>query len=66
MSIMNNTTYHKVTGYVFLIIFVLHLLRVVQGWEAVIGGYSVPMWVSYVAFLFAGFLAYSGLKGKKD
>ena len=60
---MNNTTYHKVTGYVFLIIFVLHLWRVVQGWEVLVSGYSIPIWVSVLALLLAGFLAYNGLKG---
>ena len=66
MSIMNNTTYYKVTGYIFLIIFVLHLWRVIQGWEVLVNGYSIPMWVSWAGLLLAGFFAYSGFKVKKE
>jgi len=37
---------------------VVHLIRIVQGWEAVVGGTTIPMWVSYVAVAVCGLLAY--------
>ena len=60
---MNHKTYLKTVGSVFLVIAVLHLLRAIYGWEAVINGYTLPMWLSWAAVLLAGFLAYKGLKG---
>ena len=59
---MDNITYYKVTGFIFLIIFVLHLWRLIQGWEAVIGGTVIPMWVSWLALVVSGLLAWNGLK----
>ncbi len=56
---MNNRTYLKVTGAIFAVIAVLHLLRVINGWEAVIGGWFVPIWFSWAAIIIAGYLAYS-------
>lgn len=37
-------------GVVFLVIAVLHLLRVIFKWEVVIVGSAVPVWASIVAF----------------
>ena len=63
---MSNRTYFKTTGLIFLVIAVLHLFRVVYGWEAVINGYTLPMWISWVAILVAGFLAFRGYKMSKQ
>ena len=62
---MNHKTYFKVTSLIFLIIAVLHLLRAVYGWEAVINGYTIPVWASWVAVLVAGFLAFRGYQISK-
>ncbi len=43
---------------VFSLIAVGHLLRLVFHIEARIGGFIVPMWMSVVAFLFMGGLAF--------
>ena len=40
----------NVAGIVFLVIAVLHLLRFVFKWEAIIVGSPVPVWSSAVAF----------------
>ena len=37
---------------------VVHLIRVIQGWEAVVGGTSLPMWISYVAIAVCGLLSF--------
>ncbi len=59
---MNQKTYSLVTAIIFLLISVLHVLRIVYGWSAVIGGWSVPTWVSWVALLVAAFLVYQGFR----
>ena len=43
---------------IFILVAVLHLLRLVFGWEVTIDGMVVPMWVSIMGFLIAGALAY--------
>ena len=58
---MDQKMFNSVAGIIFLAIAVLHLVRIVSGWEAVIGGFVVPMWVSSAAVIVAGYLSYSGL-----
>lgn len=59
---MNNNTYRKVAGTVFAVVAVMHVLRLVSGWEVVFGSWSVPVWGSLVGVVFAGWLAWTGLK----
>ena len=40
-----------------LIIALVQLLRLILGWEVVIQGHLIPMWVSGLAFVVAGGLA---------
>jgi len=42
---------------IFALMAVLHVLRLILGWEAVINGMVVPMWVSVVGVFIAGGLA---------
>ncbi len=62
---INQKNYFSITSAIFLIIAVLHILRVILGWPAVIGGWEVPIWLSWVALILAGYLAFSGLKLKQ-
>ncbi|MFI4922396.1 MAG: hypothetical protein ACHP6J_01620 [Burkholderiales bacterium] len=43
---------------IFILIAVVHLLRLVYGWEVTVNGVVIPMWVSVVGLLIAGALAY--------
>jgi len=65
---MSRKAYFTVTGFIFLIIAILHLLRIIFGWSPVVEGWSVPVWISWVALIVAGWLGYEGLKfaGKGD
>ncbi len=54
---MNQRTFTLMAGAVFSLIAVLHVLRLLFGWEAVIGGWNVPLWVSWVAIVVSGYLA---------
>jgi hypothetical protein len=64
---MGTKTYLQVTGTIFSIIGLLHLGRLVWGWQANIGLFQVPMWLSWLALIIAAWLAYSAftLAGKK-
>ena len=39
---------------------IMHLLRIIFGWQVEIGGLSIPFWVSWLGVLVAGALAYLG------
>lgn len=63
---MNQKRFILIAGLLFAAIAILHGLRLLLGWEAVIGGWVVPHWISWIAILIFGFLAYSAFKlGRK-
>jgi hypothetical protein len=41
-------SYMVISGVIFGIVAIIHLLRVINGWALVLGQYSVPMWVSWL------------------
>lgn len=43
---------------VFGVIALVHLIRAVFGWEAIIGNFNVPVYFSYIAFIAAGYLSW--------
>lgn len=57
---MNQKIFIVTASGLFSLIAVMHALRLVFGWEAVIGGLSVPRWVSGVAVVLFGYLGYIG------
>jgi hypothetical protein len=42
---------------IFSLVAVLHALRLIFGWQAVIDGLVIPMWASVVGLIIAGWLA---------
>ena len=42
---------------VFTIATIIHFLRLIKGWQLVIGTWSVPIWASVIGVLLAGTLA---------
>ncbi|MEK7124698.1 MAG: hypothetical protein AAB877_03415 [Patescibacteria group bacterium] len=63
---MKSQIYFITTAFIFAVIAVLHLLRIINGWLAVIGSFEVPMWLSWIAVAATGCLAYKGFTmGKK-
>ena len=59
---MSQKTFSLVAGLIFFVVAVLHILRLVIGWHAVLAGWTIPMWVSWIALPIAGFLAFEGLR----
>jgi|TARA_B100001971_G_C17728417_1_gene304730 hypothetical protein len=47
---------------VFGIVALLHFWRAISGLELNIGAFALPVWASYVAFVFVGWLAYVNKK----
>ncbi len=58
---MSPKIYHLATGLFFAGIAILHLLRVLMGWEFIANGAYLPMWISWVGVLVFGYLAYYAL-----
>lgn len=59
---MSQKTYYGVSGTIFLVVAIVHLLRVVNGWEININDWNAPMWGSWAGVVVAGWMAYHGLK----
>ncbi len=62
---MNRQTYMTLTTAIFVVVAVAHVLRIIFGWSVEIGGWSVPFWLSWVAVLGAGALAYFGFTQRR-
>ena len=54
-----------VTATLFFVVAIIHLLRIIFGWQVEIGGLSIPFWVSWLGVLAAGALAYFGFTQKR-
>ncbi len=63
-SAMNDKLFHLIAGTIFAVVALLHALRIYLGWPVVIGGWSAPMWVSWIAVVVAGGLSYFALTPK--
>lgn len=55
---MTQKTFNRIAGAIFLAVAVLHALRLLWGWQAVIGGWAMPHWVSVVALAVSGALVF--------
>jgi len=52
----------KISAIVFLVIAIMQIIRVVLGWPAIIADFQVPIFVSLIAIVVAGYLAYENWK----
>jgi hypothetical protein len=59
---MTCTQYGYVTSVVFAVVGAGHLWRVVAGWPVLIGAQALPMWLSWIAIVIAGALAWAGCR----
>lgn len=59
---MKTITYLAVSGIVFLIVALLHLIRAVSGWQAKIGNFNVPIWLSWLVFVIAAYLSFEAYR----
>jgi len=63
---MKNNLALKAAGIVFLLVSVLHLLRVLLKFELIIAGYSVPVWLNLVGFVLSLLLSLWMFKSAKE
>jgi len=59
---MTQKTFALISGIIFTIVALAHLLRLAQGWDIIIAGWLVPLWVSWIGLVIPGILAYHGLR----
>jgi hypothetical protein len=45
-----------------LIVAMVHVLRIIFGWPAQLGDWSIPLWVSWLALVVTGALAVFGFR----
>ena len=57
---MSRKAYLLVVSCIFSIVGLLHLARIVFGWNVVISDWAVPMWLSWLGVVVTGALAYFG------
>jgi len=62
---MDRKTYFGVVSLVFVVIAVVHGLRVLNGWDANIGDWEIPLWVSYLSVVLGAYLAWTGYQFRK-
>ena len=63
---MKQKTYNIISGVIFLVVATLHLVRIIYGWQILVGdSFAIPFWISWVGFIAAGILAYFGFKFSK-
>ena len=58
---MTDKLFHLLAGTIFALVALLQALRISMGWSVVIGGWSAPMWVSWIAIVVASGLSYFAL-----
>jgi hypothetical protein len=49
--------FSTIAAVVFAMVALLHLLRLVFGWQVVFNGWTVPMWLSWFGLFVAGALS---------
>jgi len=49
--------FSTIAAVVFALVALLHLLRLVFGWQVVFNGWTVPMWLSWFGLFVAGALS---------
>jgi hypothetical protein len=59
---MTQRTFSLVTAMLFLLIALLHAIRLVRGWQITIEGAVVPLWVSWIGLAITGYLAWQGFR----
>jgi hypothetical protein len=50
-------SYLRLTGVLFALVALGHTLRLVFDWKIVLSGWTVPMWLSWLAVVLAGSLS---------
>jgi hypothetical protein len=63
---LSKNTFSLLAGAIFLIVAIAHASRLIFKWEVIVADWHVPMWVSAVAVVIAGYLAFEGFQRKSN
>ena len=55
---MTEKSYLVISGSIFSVIGILHLLRIIFGWSAKVGTIMAPLWASLIILIIAAFLSF--------
>ena len=59
---MKKDNFVRLVSTVFLIIGIVHIVRLLIGWQVQIAGYMVPMWIYWLEALFFLWLSFVGFR----
>ena len=60
--VMSRQTFSLVAGVFFVLVALGHALRIAFGASVVIQNTPIPVWISWIALIVAGYLAYEGIR----
>lgn len=52
----------RLVGLIFLIIALVHLLRLAFGWNLIVGEANIPMWLSWLGVIIPAYLSYCAFR----
>lgn len=58
---MSQKTFSLIATVIFLVVGLMHALRLFLGWHIELNGWSVPMWVSWIGLVVGLYLASEGI-----
>ncbi len=58
---MTQQSYLKISGFLFVIVAIVHGVRIFNSWPMVFGPYQISMWFSWVAAIITGILGLHAL-----
>ena len=56
----NKKRYYAIVSTLFLIVSLLHFVRIINGWDLILGDHVIPVWMSWVVVVLLGYLAGRG------
>jgi Mn2+/Fe2+ NRAMP family transporter len=59
---MQQKQFSMVAGAIFAVVALVHLLRIYMGWTVMIGDWTAPVWMSWIAVIGAAVLSFAGLR----
>ena len=62
---MTHRTFSLVTAVLFSLVALLHAVRLIRAWQVTVEGAVMPLWISWIGFAIAAYLAYQGFQLSK-
>ena len=59
VSSPSERTLLMIAGLIFLVVALVHLARLAFGIDIILGDFAIPLWLSWVGVIFAGYLSYA-------